>query len=136
MASSDYHFPAVTADIVALAGSGILLIRRKNPPYRDHWALPGGFLDPDETIETCAARELAEETGVTAHDLQLVGVYSEPDRDPRGRTVSVAFLARFDEQPPAEAADDAAELHWFPADDLPPLAFDHARIIADALKLA
>ena len=73
---------------------------------------------------------------MTALDLWLVGVYSEPDRDPRGRTVSVAFLARFDERPSAEAADDAAELRWFPADDLPPLAFDHARIIADALKLA
>lgn len=135
-----YHYPAVTTDIAVLGRDGndveILLIRRKNPPYQGAWALPGGFLDKDETAETCAARELEEETGVTTAGLTLVGVYSEPQRDPRGRTVTLAYttvLEKKDLRP--EARDDAAEVGWFAITALPELAFDHDRIIADAIEL-
>ena len=135
-----YHYPAVTTDIAIFARAResveILLIRRKNPPYQGAWALPGGFLDKDETAETCAARELEEETGVSAEGLELVGVYSEPERDPRGRTVTLAYAAMVDAgsiRP--EARDDAAEVGWFDIGDLPALAFDHDRIIADAIAM-
>ena len=128
--------PAVTTDIVALRGSEVLLIRRAHAPFEGSWALPGGFLDEDETLETCAARELMEETGVAADRLRLVGTYSEPKRDPRHRTVTVAFLTRVATGTEASAGDDAAEAGWFALDALPPLAFDHADIIDDALKIA
>lgn len=135
-----YHYPAVTTDIAIFARNDgrleLLLIRRKNPPFQGAWALPGGFLDKDETAETCAARELEEETGVEAGGLQLIGVYSEPDRDPRGRTVTLAYSALVDRQSiRPEAHDDAAEVGWFAVDQLPALAFDHDRIIADALSM-
>ena len=133
-----YHYPAVTTDIAIFARNGevieILLIRRKKPPFQGSWALPGGFLDADETAETCAARELEEETGVKAGRLKLVGVYSEPDRDPRGRTVTLAYATLVDrESISPEARDDAAEVGWHDIANPPPLAFDHERIIADAI---
>lgn len=135
-----YHYPAVTTDIAVFGRDGgavsILLIRRRNPPFQGAWALPGGFLDKDETAEICAARELEEETGVATAGLKLVGVYSEPDRDPRGRTVTLAYatlLERKDVRP--EARDDAADVGWFAIEALPELAFDHDRIIADAIEV-
>ncbi len=124
--------PAVTTDIVVVRGDEILLIRRVHAPFAGSWALPGGFLDEDETLEACAARELMEETGVTAGALRLIGTYSEPGRDPRGRTVSVAFATDVDATTQAQAGDDAGEVGWFALDSLPELAFDHARIIGDA----
>ncbi|WP_417519595.1 NUDIX domain-containing protein [Minwuia sp.] len=135
--AGEHHFPAVTTDIVvfrpAPRGRKILLIRRANPPFRGCWALPGGFLDADETLEQCAIRELQEETGISAADLQLVGVYSTPDRDPRGRTVSVAYAVTLDaDRDTVHARSDAAEAAWFDLADLPDLAFDHDRIISDA----
>ena len=132
----DWPRPAVTADIVVLREAEVLLIRRAHPPFEGCWALPGGFLDEDETLEACAARELMEETGVAADTLRLVGTYSEPKRDPRHRTVTVAFLTRVATGTEASAGDDAAEAAWFALDALPPLAFDHADIVGDAMKIA
>ena len=147
----NYPKPALTADICIFAKSGegwkLLLIRRGGHPYLGCWALPGGFADQGETIEATAARELREETGLTGLPLRLVGVYRAPGRDPRGWTVSAAYGTRVEGQLDAVAADDAAEAGWFdvilPKDGpafvaLPggqKLAFDHARIIADAAAL-
>ena len=147
----NYPKPALTADICifARAGAGwkLLLIRRGGHPYLGCWALPGGFADEGETIETTAARELQEETGLTGLALRLVGVYSAPGRDPRGWTVSAAYGTRVEAELDAVADDDAAEAGWFdvrltaggPATVALPeggrLAFDHAQIIADAAAM-
>jgi 8-oxo-dGTP diphosphatase len=134
-----YPRPAVTADCVVIgqADNGsrkVLLIRRGNEPYKDCWALPGGFLNMDETLEECARRELKEETGLmpTGEMVELKS-FSTVDRDPRGRTITVAYLI---EMPLTEVrgADDAAEARWFPLDELPPLAFDHDEILKVALE--
>ena len=135
----DWPRPSVTTDIVLLAGReaglSVLLVRRKGEPFAGQWALPGGFLDEGETLQACAARELKEETGVVAPDLTLVGAYGDPGRDPRGWTVSIAFRARVDsEDVTPVAGDDAAEVGWFAVDSLPGLAFDHGRIVADAIR--
>lgn len=126
----------LTADCVVVnARSEVLLIRRGNEPYRDCWALPGGFIEMDETIEQCAVRELKEETGlvVDVGRAMLVGVYSRPHRDPRGRTVTVAYRVDVADAVEAVGTDDAAEARWFPLSALPPLAFDHDEIIAAAI---
>lgn len=122
--------PLLTVDILIRQGHPrrVLLIRRKNPPHG--WALPGGFVDVGETVETAAAREALEETSLVVRDLRLLGVYSDPARDPRGHTASVVFIADADGD--ALAADDAGEALFFGLDELPaPLAFDHARILDD-----
>ncbi len=126
--------PRLTVDGVVIADARLLLIRRGRPPFKDTWALPGGFVEYGETVETAVQREVKEETGLTTSILQLVGVYSAPDRDPRGHTVSVAFLLDV-ESGSAAGGDDAAEARWFPFDELPDLAFDHAKIINDAVAL-
>ncbi len=137
----EYRFPrpAFTADIVAIArdagGSRVLLIRRGNEPFAGRWALPGGFVDEGERPEDAARRELAEETGLRFDGpLDLVGVYGDPGRDPRGWTVSAAYRAMLDAPSAVEGGDDAAEARWFPLDALPPLAFDHDDIVADAIR--
>jgi 8-oxo-dGTP diphosphatase len=111
----------------------VLLIRRSRDPFAGSWALPGGFVDENEPPEAAARRELAEETGVRAGELRLLCVAGDPGRDPRGWTVSVVYLVQVD---PAGvrpvAADDAAEVGWFPLDRLPALAFDHAKILEQA----
>ncbi|MGB5622056.1 MAG: NUDIX hydrolase [Gammaproteobacteria bacterium] len=107
----------------------MVLIRRANPPLG--WALPGGFVDVGETVEAAAVREAREETGLEIDQLKLLGVYSDPGRDPRGHTVSAVFVGCADGYP--IGADDAAEAGVFPLDALPPLVFDHARILADYL---
>jgi 8-oxo-dGTP diphosphatase len=132
----DYPRPMLTADVVALAGSRVLLVARRDPPFQGSWALPGGFVDEGERTRAAAARELEEETGVVAGELRLVGVYDAPGRDPRGWTVSAAYLTRFASEPMATGGDDAEDARWFGLDELPPLAFDHAEIIADAAALA
>jgi 8-oxo-dGTP diphosphatase len=132
----DYPRPAVTVDVALVTREPrprVLLIRRKHDPFAGTWALPGGFVDPAETLAAAAGRELREETGVAAADLEQLGAFGDPGRDPRGWTVSVAFLARVDAEALAPAAaDDAAEVGWHPLDDPPPLAFDHAKIIERA----
>jgi 8-oxo-dGTP diphosphatase len=132
----DYARPALTADAVVFRpaghGHGVLLIRRKHPPFEGMWAIPGGFLDEGETLEACAARELAEETGVTGVALSLIGVFSKPGRDPRGWTVSAAYAGLASTDVRASAADDAAEIRWYGLQALPELAFDHADILRHA----
>ena len=114
----------------------VLLIQRGNEPYKGCWAFPGGFMNMDETTEQCAIRELEEETGLKVSSLQQIGAYSKVDRDPRGRTVTVAYLARVDAPVAVVAQDDAAKAKWFPLSALPPLAFDHEEIMRDAVLLA
>lgn len=127
--------PALTTDcIVVDAARRVLLIRRKNEPGKGAFAFPGGFVDIGETVEEACRRELKEETGVTARRLTLVGVYSDPKRDPRGHTCSVVFLTRIPGAK-AVAGDDAAAAHWLPLDGRYELAFDHAKILKDAKRV-
>ena len=134
----EYPRPMLTADCVVVRHRAeVLLVRRGNEPYKGCWALPGGFMEMDESIERCAVRELMEETGLAVDEkrLRLIGVYSAPGRDPRGRTVTAAYRIDVEDDPQATAGDDAAEVRWWPVSALPPLAFDHAEIIAAALAL-
>ncbi len=123
--------PKLMVDVVIPSGRGIVLIRRAGDPFEGQWALPGGFVEVGETVEAAAAREAAEETGLAVELARLVGVYSDPDRDPRGHNVSVAFLARV-VGGDLVAATDAAEVAVLDPDSVE-LAFDHQSIIADAL---
>jgi 8-oxo-dGTP diphosphatase len=109
---------------------GVLLIERRHPP--SGWALPGGFVEYGESVEAAVARELREETGLAAESLRQFHVYSHPARDPRGHTVSVVFVVGTAGEP--LGGDDARRARFFPWDALPPLAFDHARILADYRK--
>lgn len=132
--------PAFTADVVAVVLEDVprvLLVRRAREPFAGRWALPGGFVDEGERPEDAARRELLEETGIGfSGPLHLVGVYGDPGRDPRGWTVSAAYLAVLDEALPASGGDDAADAAWFTVDRLPTLAFDHDVIVRDALERA
>ena len=133
-----YPRPAVTSDCVVITKESepkVLLIQRGIEPYKGCWALPGGFMNMDETTEQCAVRELEEETGLVVSELQQIGAYSKVDRDPRGRTVTVAYLVRVDAPVPVTGQDDAAKAEWFPLSALPHLAFDHEDIMKDAIKL-
>ena len=132
-----YPRPAVTADCIVITrevGPRVLLIQRGFDPYKGCWAFPGGFMNMDETTEQCAIRELEEETGLRLSDVHQIGAYSKVDRDPRGRTITVAYLAIVDEPIAVTGQDDAAKAEWFPIDALPPLAFDHEDIIRDAIR--
>ena len=126
--------PALTVDGVLVEDGSVLLVRRRNPPFAGRYALPGGFVDYGETVEAAAAREVQEETGLAVAVERLIGVYSDPKRDPRGHTVSVAFLVRH-RCGTLAGADDADEARFFPLDALPALAFDHDHILADARAL-
>ncbi|MFE1029848.1 NUDIX domain-containing protein [Streptomyces sp. NPDC058818] len=130
---------AVTVDLAVLTLRAdtlhVLLVERGQEPYAGRWALPGGFLLPDESAEAAARRELAEETGladVSALHLEQLRTYSEPGRDPRMRVVSVAFAALLPDPPEPHGGGDAAEARWVPYDEARDLAFDHDRILADA----
>ena len=130
-----YKSPSITVDCVVFDERDcLLLIRRRNPPFAGQFALPGGFVDYGETTEAAARRELLEETGLRARDLRLIGVYSDPKRDPRGHTISIAYLAAVEDGAPT-AGDDAAEAQfradWRELD----LAFDHNGIVRDAVRL-
>lgn len=130
----EYPRPAVTVDAVvfrknALGDWEVLLIKRKNEPYANHWALPGGFLDEDETLEEAVVRELFEETSLKGVKLTQLKAFSKPDRDPRGRTISIAFVGVLSKDAKVYPKDDAKEVNWFPISNLPPLAFDHKEII-------
>lgn len=132
-----YPRPAVTADMIVLTDESdpkILLIQRGNEPFKGCWAFPGGFMNMDETTEQCARRELKEETGLEIGEIKQVGAYSAVDRDPRGRTITVAYITYIPQILPVTGLDDAAEAKWWPINALPPLAFDHAQILRDALQ--
>lgn len=124
--------PKITVDIVVPSEEGqVLLIRRGNDPFKGQWALPGGFVEVGETMENAAVREAGEETGLEVEIVRLVGIYSDPDRDPRGHNVSCAYLARVQGGELAPATD-AAEASFLDPSTVE-LAFDHAKIIAAAL---
>lgn len=125
--------PLLTVDGILRNREGkFLFIRRKNPPFQGHWALPGGFVDVGETVEAACARELKEETGLTVVIGRLVGVYSDPGRDPRGHTVGLAFACSCKDEA-ATAGDDAADAAWLTLEEARPLAFDHEKILMDYL---
>jgi 8-oxo-dGTP diphosphatase len=132
----DFPRPGVTVDVVVVSREDeprVLLIRRKHEPFAGMWAIPGGFVEMEEGLEAAARRELAEETGVRVGTIKQLHTFGDPGRDPRGRTISVVYLARVDAaglRP--EAADDAAEVGWHPLRQPPPLAFDHAQVLACA----
>ncbi len=132
-----YPRPGVTADCVVITKEQrprVLLIQRGAEPYKGCWAFPGGFMNMDETTEQCAIRELEEETGLKVSEVKQIGAYSKVNRDPRGRTVTVAYKTFVEVPPPVNGQDDAAKAEWFFLDDLPPLAFDHEDIMRDAMK--
>ena len=136
---NQYARPSVTVDVVIFTLRAqdlqVLLICRKHPPFAGYWAVPGGFVEMDESLESAALRELQEETGV--HDVYVEQLYTfgDPDRDPRTRVITVTYFALVPETalPPLSAGDDAADARWWSMYDLPPLAFDHAEILSYAL---
>ena len=145
----DYPRPAVTVDIVVCTSelSDVLLIQRKNAPFEGCWALPGGFIEMEETLEAAALRELEEETGVSDVVLTEVGVFGAPSRDPRGRVITIAYAAILETPiPNIKAGSDASAAAWFStaffhetrqlksAVKTPKLAFDHGEIIRKALR--
>ena len=134
-----YTYPAVTVDVVIFTlergALHLLLVQRKLAPFEGCWAIPGGFVHPDEPLDAAARRELAEETGVRDVYLEQLYTFGDPGRDPRGRVISIAYIALVRaEGQRLVAATDAAAVRWFSVNDLPePLAFDHDRIVGYAI---
>lgn len=137
---SQYDRPSVTVDVVIFSliddRLKVLLVRRKQWPFAGMWAIPGGFVRMEESLEAAAARELAEETGVRDVYMEQLYTFGDPDRDPRTRVITVAYFALVPANAidPPQAGSDAAETRWFPMRDLPELAFDHAQILGYALE--
>lgn len=132
-----YPRPAVTAECVVMTNESlpkVLLIKRGDEPFKGAWAFPGGFMNMDETADQCAIRELEEETGLKVSTVYQIGTYSKVDRDPRGRTITVAYIAIIDSPLEVKGQDDAERAEWFPIDKLPKLAFDHEEIMSDAIN--
>jgi 8-oxo-dGTP diphosphatase len=134
----NYPRPMVTVDAVVFRKMHdyheVLLIRRKHYPFEGMWALPGGFIDMEETAEEAIVRELEEETHLRVNDLQQLHTFSTLGRDPRGRTISVTFFGVVNaDQSQVSGGDDAEEAKWFPVNDLPALAFDHTEVVKMAL---
>jgi 8-oxo-dGTP diphosphatase len=134
-----YFKPSVTVDALVIwpsdEGPHVLLIQRKRDPFSQKWALPGGFIEEDETLLTSVARELAEETGLTDLSFTQFGAYGDPGRDPRGRTLTIAYYAVVEGAvpPEVEGLDDAQDARWFSIHSLPELAFDHQEILQSGL---
>jgi 8-oxo-dGTP diphosphatase len=130
--------PHLSVDVVILSlrekDLQVLLIRRGHPPFKGKWAIPGGFVNADESLDAAARRELEEETDVREVYLEQLYTFGEPRRDPRGRVVTVAYFALVPDDVTARAGDDAAEVGWFSVAQLPPLAFDHDDILRYALQ--
>ena len=135
----DYPRPAVTADVAVLRLDEvpeILLIQRLDPPFKDMWALPGGFMEMEETLLETARRELMEETRIRAGELIRFDSYDKPERDPRGRTITQVFVMIWkEEMGHPKAGSDAASLQWFGLNELPELAFDHQQILNDVIRM-
>ena len=136
--SYPYPRPAVTVDAAIFYKSAglieLLLIRRKHPPFQGFCALPGGFVDLDESLNAAVRREVKEETGLNDLDFAQFHTYGDPGRDPRHRTITVVYTSFVSFKPQTVADDDAAQTAWFPLDQLPQLAFDHNRILDDIIK--
>ena len=138
MAQTRYHYPATSVDVVIFTLRAddlqVLLVRRKHAPFEGRWAIPGGFVEADESLETAARRELKEETGVCDVYLEQLYTFGDPQRDPRGRVVTVAYLALVPAPLAVQAGDDASDARWWSVYKLPSLAFDHAKILQYALQ--
>ncbi len=128
-----YQSPKLTVDGILVEENRLLLIKRKNNPFRNNWALPGGFVDYGETTENAIIREMKEETGLLTRIVKLSGVYSDPKRDPRGHTVSIVYIVQ-KVGGTLKSGDDAAEVEYFAFESLPSLAFDHQQIVIDAYQ--
>ncbi len=132
-----YKYPraALTVDSIVFVKNGgviqVLLIQRGREPFKSKWALPGGFIEMDETLEKACIRELEEETRLVLNKMEQFRTYDAIDRDPRHRTISVVFSAEIEKPAKVIGSDDAVRADWFPIDELPDLAFDHAQILAD-----
>lgn len=134
----EYPRPALTVDALVLTGKHgerrILLIRRAREPFKNLWALPGGFVDMEETLCHAVCRELEEETGISLKEMEQFRVFDAIGRDPRHRTISVVFYKWLPDPFPVKGGDDASEAAWFSLTELPSLAFDHGEIIGEFLK--
>ncbi|HEQ79162.1 MAG TPA: NUDIX hydrolase [Euryarchaeota archaeon] len=128
-----YKNPALTVDAIVKFDENIVLIKRAREPFKGAWALPGGFVEYGENVEMAMERELEEETGLKSTGMDLFGVYSDPHRDPRGHTVSLVFIV--EAEGVLNAGDDASDVRLFPLKKLPPMAFDHERIVQDYKEL-
>lgn len=128
-----HKIPSLTTDGIIFKNNQILLIKRKNPPFKGKWALPGGFVEYGEKTEDAIIREVSEETGLKTKINKLAGIYSDPDRDPRGHTVTIVYILDiiFGD---INAGDDASNVKFFNIKELPKLSFDHSKIINDILQ--
>lgn len=130
-----YPRPSVTVDIILVSkNNSVLLIQRGGEPFKDQWAIPGGFIEMDESLEDACRRELEEETGLNVDKLTQFKAFGDVGRDPRGRTISVIFYSFQDEETIPRAGDDASNARWFPLTHLPDLAFDHEQILDEFKK--
>ena len=129
----NYKTPNLTVDGAVIKDDRILLIKRKNEPFKGKWALPGGFVEYGEKTEEAVVRETLEEAGVKTKVLGLVGVYSDPDRDPRGHTITIVYLLEMISGV-VGSGDDAADARFFDIGSLPELSFDHDKIISDIIR--
>jgi len=129
----------IAADLIVLTvrqgKPSLLLVKRKNEPFKDHWALPGGMVNKDEPLKKAAERELEEETGLRGINFQQAFAVGTPGRDPRGRVVSIVYWGKIKNPPQLRPSSDAREAKWFSLDQLPELAFDHQEIIERIVKL-
>lgn len=133
LSSMEYKSPSITADGILIKNQQILLVKRKNQPFKGKWALPGGFVEYEEKTEDTVIREVLEETGLKTKINQLAGVYSDPDRDPRGHTITVAYILDIIGGE-LVAGDDASDVKFFNVKELPNLSFDHSKIINEVLQ--
>lgn len=135
-----YKYPraALTTDAIIYVKENdetyVLLIERAQAPFEYKWALPGGFIEMDETLEKACIRELNEETGLVVNEMKQFKTYDAIGRDPRHRTLSVVYYANLDGRLPVKGGDDASKANWFPVSQLPDLAFDHEKILDDFFR--
>ena len=128
----DYKSPKLTTDGAIIKKGEILLIKRKNEPFKGKWALPGGFVEYGEKVEDAVIREIKEETGLITKIKEIIGIYSDPNRDPRGHIVTIVFLLDIINGK-LKGGDDAIEAKFFNINNLPELSFDHNKIIEDII---